>query len=88
MILNLQSADTELSKLLIDFASGLTYALDGSMQRSPTRSPPHAAEVEVPRRSAPARSIPRAPSSIKPRGTAPYGRHASTDPAPRAWLLE
>jgi cell division inhibitor SepF len=33
VILNLQSADTELSKRLIDFSSGLTYALDGSMQR-------------------------------------------------------
>jgi cell division inhibitor SepF len=33
VILNLQSADTELSKRLIDFASGLTYALDGGMQR-------------------------------------------------------
>ncbi len=33
VIMNLQSADTELSKRLIDFASGLTYALDGSMQR-------------------------------------------------------
>ena len=33
VILNLQSADNELSKRLIDFASGLTYALDGSMQR-------------------------------------------------------
>jgi cell division inhibitor SepF len=33
VILNLQSADTELSKRMIDFASGLTYALDGSMQR-------------------------------------------------------
>ena len=33
VILNLQTADTELSKRLIDFASGLTYALDGSMQR-------------------------------------------------------
>jgi cell division inhibitor SepF len=33
VILNLQSADTELAKRLIDFASGLTYALDGSMQR-------------------------------------------------------
>ena len=33
VILNLQSADQELSKRLIDFASGLTYALDGSMQR-------------------------------------------------------
>ena len=33
VILNLQGADTELSKRLIDFASGLTYALDGSIQR-------------------------------------------------------
>ena len=33
VILNLQSSDQELSKRLIDFASGLTYALDGSMQR-------------------------------------------------------
>jgi len=33
VILNLQSADSELSKRLIDFASGLTYALDGGMQR-------------------------------------------------------
>jgi cell division inhibitor SepF len=33
VIINLQGADTELSKRLIDFSSGLTYALDGSMQR-------------------------------------------------------
>ena len=33
VILNLQSADSELSKRLIDFASGLTYALEGGMQR-------------------------------------------------------
>lgn len=33
VILNLQSSDPELSKRLIDFASGLTYALDGGMQR-------------------------------------------------------
>jgi len=33
VILNLQGADTELSKRLIDFSSGLTYALNGSMQR-------------------------------------------------------
>jgi cell division inhibitor SepF len=33
VIINLQSADNELSKRLIDFASGLTYALDGGMQR-------------------------------------------------------
>jgi cell division inhibitor SepF len=33
VIINLQGADTELSKRLIDFSSGLTYALDGGMQR-------------------------------------------------------
>jgi cell division inhibitor SepF len=33
VILNLQGSDQELAKRLIDFASGLTYALDGGMQR-------------------------------------------------------
>jgi cell division inhibitor SepF len=33
VILNLQGTDNDLSKRLIDFASGLTYALDGGMQR-------------------------------------------------------
>jgi cell division inhibitor SepF len=33
VILNLQSADPDLSRRLIDFASGLTYALDGGMQQ-------------------------------------------------------
>jgi cell division inhibitor SepF len=33
VILNLQTTDQELSKRLIDFASGLTYALNGGMQR-------------------------------------------------------
>ena len=33
VILNLQGSDAELSKRLIDFASGLTYALEGGMQR-------------------------------------------------------
>src|SRR5438270_4930668 len=33
VILNLQSSDQDLSKRLSDFASGLTYALDGGMQR-------------------------------------------------------
>ena len=33
VILNLQGTDTDLSKRLIDFSSGLTYALDGGMQR-------------------------------------------------------
>jgi cell division inhibitor SepF len=33
VILNLQQTDTDLSKRLIDFSSGLTYALNGGMQR-------------------------------------------------------
>jgi cell division inhibitor SepF len=33
VILNLQTTDQDLSKRLIDFASGLTYALNGGMQR-------------------------------------------------------
>jgi cell division inhibitor SepF len=33
VILNLQTTENDLSKRLIDFASGLTYALDGGMQR-------------------------------------------------------
>ncbi len=33
VIINLQGSDTDLSKRLIDFCSGLTYALDGGMQR-------------------------------------------------------
>ena len=33
VVLNLQNSDTDLAKRLIDFASGLTYALDGGMQR-------------------------------------------------------
>ncbi len=33
VIINLQAADAELAKRLIDFASGLTYGLDGGIQR-------------------------------------------------------
>ena len=33
VILNLQSSDTDLAKRMIDFSSGLTYALNGGMQR-------------------------------------------------------
>lgn len=33
VIMNLQQIDNELSKRLVDFTSGLTYALDGAMQR-------------------------------------------------------
>jgi len=33
VILNLQTTESELAKRLIDFASGLTYALEGGMQK-------------------------------------------------------
>jgi len=33
VIINLQQAEPELAKRLIDFASGLTYGLDGGIQR-------------------------------------------------------
>jgi cell division inhibitor SepF len=33
VVINLQTSDSDLSKRLIDFASGLTYALGGGMQR-------------------------------------------------------
>lgn len=33
VIVNLQTTDAELAKRIIDFGSGLTYGLDGSMQR-------------------------------------------------------
>jgi cell division inhibitor SepF len=33
VIINLQNSEADLSKRLIDFCSGLTYALDGGMQR-------------------------------------------------------
>jgi cell division inhibitor SepF len=33
VILNLQGVDNDLAKRLVDFASGLTYAMDGGMQR-------------------------------------------------------
>jgi cell division inhibitor SepF len=33
VILNLQTTEAELAKRLIDFTSGLTYALDGGMQK-------------------------------------------------------
>jgi len=38
VILNLQGVDRDLQRRLIDFSSGLTYALDGSMQRVADRS--------------------------------------------------
>ena len=50
VIINMQSADTDLTRRLIDFASGLTYALDGSMQRVADRVfllTPHAVKVSA-----------------------------------------
>ena len=37
VIMNLQSADTDLSRRLVDFASGLAYGLGGSMQPAADR---------------------------------------------------
>jgi cell division inhibitor SepF len=54
VILNLQSADHELSRRVIDFASGLTYALDGGMQGIADRVfllTPHNVEVSAEERA-------------------------------------
>jgi cell division inhibitor SepF len=54
VILNLQGADADLSKRLIDFASGLTYALDGGMQRIADKVfllTPHNVEVSAEERA-------------------------------------
>src|SRR4051795_10627350 len=54
VILNLQQTDTDLSKRLIDFASGLTYALDGGMQRIADKVfllPPRNVEVSAEERA-------------------------------------
>ena len=47
VILDLQGADVELSKRLIDFASGLTYASTVRCSGSPTRSSCSPRNVEV-----------------------------------------
>ncbi len=55
VIINLQSSDPDLSKRLIDFASGLTYALDGGMQRIADKVfllTPHNVEVSAEERAA------------------------------------
>jgi cell division inhibitor SepF len=54
VIVNLQNADQDLSKRLVDFASGLTYALSGSMQRVADRVfllTPHNVEVSAEERA-------------------------------------
>jgi cell division inhibitor SepF len=50
VILNLQTTEGELAKRLIDFASGLTYALDGGMQKIADKTfllTPHNVEVSA-----------------------------------------
>ncbi len=54
VILNLQGTDTDLSKRLIDFSSGLTYAMDGGMQRIADKVfllTPHNVEVSAEERA-------------------------------------
>jgi cell division inhibitor SepF len=54
VILNLQGTETDLSKRLIDFSSGLTYALDGGMQRIADKVfllTPHNVEVSAEERA-------------------------------------
>ena len=36
MILNLESADRDVTRRLVDFASGVCYALDGTMEKVAT----------------------------------------------------
>ncbi len=50
VILNLQTSDAELAKRLIDFTSGLTYALEGGMQKIADKTfllTPHNVEVSA-----------------------------------------
>jgi cell division inhibitor SepF len=54
VILNLQGTDTDLAKRLIDFSSGLTYAMDGGMQRIADKVfllTPHNVEVSAEERA-------------------------------------
>jgi cell division inhibitor SepF len=54
VILNLQGADTDLSKRLIDFLSGLAYALDGGIQQIANKVfllTPHNVEVSAEERA-------------------------------------
>ena len=65
VILNLQNADAELSKRLIDFASGLTYALDGGHAAGRRQGvPAHAAKRRGQRRAA--RAAARARRLLQP----------------------
>jgi cell division inhibitor SepF len=54
VILNLQATDGDLAKRLVDFSSGLTYALDGGMQRIADKVfllTPHNVEVSAEERA-------------------------------------
>ena len=67
VILNLQGVDSELSKRLIDFASGLTYALDGGMQRIADGLPATHRPTSRSRRSSAPSSWSAAASSTRPK---------------------
>ena len=89
VILNLQSADQDLSKRLIDFASGLTYALDGGMQRVADKVfllTPRNVEVSAEERAQHARARRLLQPGVgKPRPEAEQGAHGRH--SPRSSLL-
>jgi hypothetical protein len=84
VIINLQSADQDLSKRLIDFASGLTYALDGGMQRVADKVfllTPRNVEVsaeERPACSSAAASSTRRRKASRPRTDRSWAMHSRT----------
>ena len=81
VILNLQTTDHELSKRMIDFCSGLTYALDGGMQRIAEKIfllTPRNVEVSAEEK---ARLLERASSTSRRRDDGRLPR------APRSWIV-
>ena len=58
VIMNMASTSPELAKRLLDFASGLTYGLDGGRPRSPLGLDRGARELECRRLVRPHRSLP------------------------------
>ena len=86
VILNLQSADAELSKRLIDFASGLTYALERRHAAGRRQGvPAHAAKRRGQRRAA--RAAARARRLLQP-GVANPGRRNPGSPNAAAMVLD
>ena len=87
VILNLQGSDAELSKRLIDFASGLTYALEGGMQRVADKVfLPHAAQRPGQRRRTRRASSSAAASSTRPEPAA-HGKRRTPSRAPKRLTL-